>query len=309
MSARRQLAIALFFSLAICFETSAFSQNGNQAANLPPADLVRRAVKNELAANTGSGLHFMFKDERKTLHLSQTKLIVETREATAGMLIAEDGHPLTQQQRQAEEARLQNYINNPDELNKKRKQEKEDDEHTERIMRALPDAFLYEADGTQPSEAGLGLPGTTLVRLKFRPNPDYSPPSHVEQVLTGMQGHLLIDPKESRIAEIDGTLQKEVGFGWGILGHLDRGGRFLVRQTDVGNRQWEITRMELSFTGKVLLFKKLNIHSSDIFSNFHSVPSDLTFAQGVELLKKQFAQEQSLVTQQKTSESKISERR
>ena len=33
-----------------------------------------------------------------------------------------------------------------------------------------------------------------------------------------MQGHILIDAKLNRIALIDGTLQKDVSFGWGILG-------------------------------------------------------------------------------------------
>jgi hypothetical protein len=53
---------------------------------------------------------------------------------------------------------------------------------------------------------------------------------------------------------------------------------------------WELTRMELSFTGKVLFFRRLNIHSSDVFTDFRPVPNTLTFAQGVELLKKELAQ-------------------
>jgi hypothetical protein len=47
--------------------------------------------------------------------------------------------------------------------------------------------------------------------------------------------------------------------------------------------------MELAFTGKILLFKKLNIRSSDIFSGFRPVPRDLSFAQAVDLLKKEAA--------------------
>ncbi len=38
-----------------------------------------------------------------------------------------------------------------------------------------------------------------------------------------MQGYVLVDAVHYRIASIDGTLFKTVGFGWGILGHLDRG--------------------------------------------------------------------------------------
>jgi hypothetical protein len=258
----------------------------------PPAGLVREAVDNEIAASSGAGVHFMFRDTRTTAHLSQTKLMVETRDATAGILIAEDGHPLTPQQQRAEEARLENYIRNPEELTKKRKQEKEEDDRTLRLLKALPDAFLYESAGTVSSSPGIGRMGHELVRLKFRPNPFYQPPSRVEQVLTAMQGTVLIDGQEKRIAVVDGTLEKEVGFGWGILGHLDRGGHFLVHQADVGDNCWELTRMELAFTGKVLLVKKLNIHSSDVFSDFRVVPSTLTFAEGVELLKKEMAKAQ-----------------
>jgi len=259
------------------------------AGNPALADIVRRAVHNEVASNQSSGMHFRFKDEKLTAQLSQTKLMVETTDATAGLLVMENGHPLSPQQRHDEEARLANYVQSPQELRKKKKQEKEDTEHTERILRALPDAFLFQRDGTEPGRQGLGAPGDELVRLNFRPNPSYNPPSHVEQVLTGMSGHLLVDTTQNRIAEIDGVLSKEVEFGWGILGHLDPGGRFLVQQADVGEHNWEVTHMQLSFTGKVLFVKKISMHSNEIFTDFHSVPSNLTFAQGVDLLKKEAA--------------------
>ena len=258
-------------------------------ANVAPADIVRRAVHNEIASNQSSGMHFRFKDEKRTPQHSQTKLMVETTDATAGLLVMQNGQPLTPQQRHEEEARLANYIQSPQDLRKKKKQEKEDTDHTERILRALPDAFLYQRVGIEPGRQGLGAPGDELVRLNFRPNPDYNPPSHVEQVLTGMSGNLLIDTAQNRIAEINGTLSKEVEFGWGILGHLDPGGRFLVQQADVGEHQWEVTHMQLSFTGKVLFVKKISMHSNDTFSDFHPVPRGLTFAQGVDLLKKEAA--------------------
>ena len=262
------------------------------AGALTPAAPVRQAIQNEVSS-ADSNQRFRFKDERKTLHLWQTKLIIETPEATAGMLIMQDGKPLNAEQRKEELSRLENYVHNPDELTKKRKQEKEDADRTERILRAMPDAFLYEADGTQEGTDSVGHRGDHLVRLKFRPNPDYNPPTRVEQVLTGMAGHVLVDANEKRIAEIDGMLEKEVGFGWGILGHLDPGGRFFVQQADVGNDQWEITHMELSFTGKILFFKKLDIRSNDTFSDFHPVPSNLTFAQAVDMLEKEGQQAES----------------
>jgi hypothetical protein len=289
-SGPRYIAYFLATLLSGIYLTNALAEDLGNAAL---AEIVRRAVYNEVASNQSSGIHFRFKDEKRTPQLSQTKLMVETSDATAGLLVMQNGEPLTPQQRHQEEARLATYVQSPQELQKKKKQEKEDADHTERILRALPDAFLYQRAGTEPGRAGLGAPGDELVRLNFRPNPGYNPPSHVEQVLTGMSGNLLIDTAQNRIAEINGTLSKEVEFGWGILGHLDRGGRFLVQQADVGEHQWEVTHMQLSFTGKVLFFKKISIHSNDTFSDFHSVPGNLTFAQGVELLKKEAAENSS----------------
>jgi len=255
---------------------------------ISPTELVRRTVQNEIkAANDVSVPRHMFRSRKQTGQGSQTKLFVETKDGMVGLLLANNDQPLTPEQRQAEEARIQRFVNNPSELQKKRKREKEDADRTLQIMKALPDAFIYEADGVESGRDGLGSPGEDLVRLKFGPNPRYDAPSRVEQVLTGMQGHLLIDAKRQRLAAIDGTLFREVGFGWGILGHLDKGGHFLVQQADVGDGSWDVTRMTLSFTGKIMMFKNLRIQSDELYNHFRPVQQDLTFAQGLELLKKQ----------------------
>ena len=271
-------------TLGFAISVSASAAVG-QLTSASPAELVRETVHNEL--NSDPNVKFMFRDHKRTPHGSQTKLMVQTTDAMAGMVIANDDHPLNQEQRQAELARNQRFIHDPDELRKKRKQEKENEERVNRIMKALPDAFLYQYDGSEPGKEGVGKPGVELVRLRFQPNPKYDPPSHVEQVLTGMTGTMLIDPNKKRLARIDGTLTREVGFGWGSLGHLDKGGHFLVEQGEVDGNHWEITRSDLAITGKVLLFKTIKFESSEVFSDFHQVPSNLTFAQGLEMLSKE----------------------
>ncbi len=252
-------------------------------------DLVRKAAQNELKANQSAAAeHFMFRGVKTTPKGTTTKLYAETREGSAGLVIAYDGKPLTPDQQRDEQARLQRFINNPDELRKKRAQEREDADRTTRIMTALPDAFLFEEAGEEIGSTGIGRTGDPLVKLNFRPNPNYQPPSRVEEVLTGMHGHILVDAAHYRIASIDGALFKPVSFGWGILGRLDRGGHFIVHQEDVNN-VWEISSMTVNFTGKILLFKNLNIESTEIYSDFKQIPNNLTFAQGVELLNKEEA--------------------
>jgi hypothetical protein len=275
----------LFTTLALTAGTWSVAE---EPPELRPNDLVRRAVANEVKS-TNQSAKCMFRQRKETVNGSQTKLMVETRDAMVGMVVAYNDRPLNPEERQGEYGRIQRFIDDPAELDRKRRKEQEDSERVKNILKALPEAFLYEYDGTDTGKPGMGKPGESLVRLKFHPNPKYDPPTRVEQVLTGMQGIVLIDPQKQHIARIDGTLFQDVAFGWGILGHLDRGGHFLVDQTDVGDDNWSISRMELAFTGKILLFKSLNIKSTEIYSDFHPVPADLTFAQGAELLRKQLA--------------------
>lgn len=253
--------------------------------SVSPIDLVRAAVANEVvAANDNSAKH-MFRSRKQTPQGSQTRLYVETREAMAGMTIAYNDKPLAPEQMQGEESRLAGLVENPELLRHKHSQEQESAERTLRIVKALPAAFLYDYDGEERGTVALGKDGVQLVRLKFRPNPAYHPPTRVEDVLTGMQGVVLIDSAARRIARIDGTLFKEVSFGWGILGHLDKGGHFLVEQSEVGDGSWDISHMSLGFTGKVLLFKNIAIKSDEVFSDFRPVAAETTFAQGIKMLE------------------------
>jgi hypothetical protein len=258
-----------------------------QESNVPANELVRQTVANEVAAANHPNVHHMFRSRRQTPKGSRTHIYVETNQALAGMLIAINDQPLNAQQQRAENDHLAWLVNNPDQLRKKAAREKEDEDRSLCIVKALPQAFTYEYAGTENSVPGLGEADDPLVKLKFKPNPSFIPPTHVEQVLTGMQGELLIDSKNKRLARIDGTLFQEVTFGWGILGHLDKGGHFVVQQGDLGlgDGAWGVTKMTLNFSGKILMFKGISIVSDEVLSDFHRLPEKVTFAQGVQILK------------------------
>lgn len=269
--------VLIFACASILIGISPAQQSGPPST--PPQQLVREVVHNEITSNNSPSIPHMFRAQKRTPKGSQTRLYVETRDAIAGMLIAVNDRPLNPEQEQLETKRLDWLSSNPDQLRKKKAREKEDADRTLQIVKALPDAFLYEYAPTDN-----GTP-SSQVRLNFRPNPSYSPPSHVEQALEGMRGYLLLDTQARRIARIDGTLFKDVTFGWGLVGRLDKGGHFVVSQADVGDGAWEITQMRLDIKGKILLFKSLSLVSDEVFSDYRRVPDTLTFAQGVEMLK------------------------
>lgn len=259
----------------------------SKVPEISAGELVRLAVSNEVAAAVGPKALHLFRSRRQTPKGSQTRLYVETDEALAVMMIAIDDQPLTLEQQQAESGRLGWLVGNPDQLRKKHAREKEDEERTMRILKALPEAFHYEYDGTEIGTAGTGVAGEPVARIKFLPNPSYAPPTRVEQVLAGFQGEMFVDTRLRRIVKVEGTLYRDVNFGWGILGRLDKGGHFLVRQGDLilGNGDWGITEMDVNISGKILLVKSLSMTSDEVLSDFRIAGKNLTFAQGFKMLK------------------------
>ncbi len=273
--------------IALSGATTALTAQEIKAPELSPRELVRLTVANELAADNHPEILHMFRSRKQTPKGSLTRVYVETSDALAAMLVAQNDQPLNAEQQKTETDHLDWLVNTPDQLRKKRAREKEDEERSLRIVKALPDAFLYEYVGTEKSTTGLGEADDPLAKLAFKPNPAYSAPTRVEEVLSGMQGFLLIDTKTRRLAQIDGTLFREISFGWGILGHLDQGGHFVVKQADLGlgDGAWGITEIKLNITGKILMVKTLSMISDEVLSDFKKMPENLTFAQAVEMLK------------------------
>ena len=279
---RRLTHLLIMSATLTLFAAPSLAQNSKPAD--PASELVRATIANEVAAANNSSVKFMFKSRKQTQKGVQNRIYAQANEALASMTIGQSDQPLNSQQERAETDRLQQLANHPDQLRRKQEHEKQELDRSLRILKALPTAFTYEYAGTVNAEPGLGKDGHEMVRLNFKPNPAYTPPSTVEQVLEGMQGYLLIDKQALRLARIDGTLCKEVTFGWGLFGRLDKGGTFRVQQADSGDGNWIITEMTLKMTGKVLLIKSLTLVSDEIFEGFQRLPDNLPFAQAVNLL-------------------------
>lgn len=254
-----------------------------QAQKKPPVDpltLVRRASANEIKAENAKQF-FIYKDTEDNKGRSVTKEVIQTPQGGLSRTLTIDGKPLTAEERAKDDQNLQKFAHDPEARRKRREHNKEEDQRASLMLTSLPDAFLYTYAGTQT-----GRNGDELVHLTFRPNPSFQPPNHETAVYQGMQGDMLIDDKAMRIAKIDGTLFKDVNFGWGILGKLDKGGKFLIEQRDVGGGHWEQVREKLQFTGKVLMIKSLDISSDERMTDFREVSANLTVAQALDLLYK-----------------------
>lgn len=244
---------------------------------------VRIVIKNQLRSDQDKS-HYMYRLQTRTKNGVQTRENIETDVLTLSRLVAINGQPLNMQQKVAEDARLQELLNDTDEQQKKVRKDKEDQQHTQRLLQSMPDAFIYTYEGTEP-----GPNGSELIRLSFRPDPNFNPPSHEAQVFVGMQGKMWIDPASAHLRKIEATLFRNVNFGWGILGHLDKGGRFIIEQERLPTGRWEQTHEILDFTGKALFFHTISIHDNETESDFRRVPDHLSLKDGLEMLNQQAA--------------------
>lgn len=281
---------AFVFKIAgiLTMSACAWASQGPPKPDLPanPGDLVRQAVNNAIKQDTDT-THYMYRLTRKRPDSIETREMIETDQGVIGRLLLVNGKPLSPADRAKEDKRLQRLVTDPQALAQKQKSQEDDDRRTRNMVAALPDAFLYEYAGVEQRE-----PWGELVMLKFKPNPDFSPPQRETMVYKGMEGTMAIAVPANHIAKIEAHLFRDVNFGWGILGHLDQGGRFIVEQKPVEAtpHHWEPSHMVLNFTGKVLLFKTIKINDDASTTDIRPVP-DMTVAQAVELLRKHAGEE------------------
>jgi hypothetical protein len=96
-----------------------------------------------------------------------------------------------------------------------------------------------------------------------------------------------VSANQKRLIAIDGRLTSDVKFGAGLLGHLEKGGQFMVKRTEVAPSDWEVTELTVNMQGKALLFKSISVQQKELHSNFERMPDDISIADAAGLLLKQ----------------------
>jgi len=245
------------------------------AAQKNPQQLVQETIHNELHANPHQN-YWMYRDSDTESGTTKVSRVVETPACWFRWLLSIDGQPLTQAQEQQQQAKIDKLVNDEAARQKNRQAIDQDGQKAENLMKMLPDAFLYTDDGEQDGN----------IRLKFRPNPSFNPPTHAAKVFHAMQGTLLINKQEKRLAGISGTLMQDVDFGWGILGKLYKGGTFKVAQSRLAPNDWEVTLLDVHIGGRALFFHTISEQQHEVKTEFQPVPANIALAQAAEMAER-----------------------
>ncbi len=246
--------------------------------------LVKRVLQTEISAASDTTHPMQYRLRKQSPRLTTTKLIVETKDGDVARLIAVNDSPLTTIDEQNEQNRLQALLNDPGQQRHRQQREQGDAEHARKVMRALPDAFLYSYVGTADTPQGPNY------RLSFQPNPNFDPPDLESQALKGMAGELWIDVAQQRVTHLECKRLHDVDYGFGLLGKLDQGGTLLLEQADVGNHQWRTTRMVLVMNAR-LLFKTVKLDTTLDLSRYSPVTPGISYQQAIKLLEAHSAAE------------------
>ena len=270
------VAAAFFLAGATC---SSGQGTPPTALSAPEAQaLVARALATELRAAQDTSRPMRYRLRKSTPRLTSTKDILETRDGDVARLVLLFDKPLSQVDEQTEEARLNALLSDPS-LQRHRKQGEEGDMAIVlRLLRMLPDAFLYTYAGSATGPAG------AVEKFTFRPNPKFDPPDFETQALTAMTGVLSIDAAQERVTRLEGHLEQDTDYGLGILGKLDKGGSIVIEQADVGGKQWRIARFKMQMNLRIL-FKTKNIDTTEEMTQYAPVPANIDYRQAIEMLR------------------------
>ena len=235
--------------------------------------IVQTAVNTELAASRNDHTLWRYRDEQRDAN--KVSIVVQTAKGSVKRLTEKNGTPLTAAEAQAEDARIQSAIHDPERMAKQRKDGASDDKNAAELLNMLPTAFLWKI----ANENG------DSITLTFTPNPDFNPPDMQSRVLSAMAGDLVVDKSQHRIKTISGKLVRDVTFGWGLLGRMKQGGTFRVERRELKPGLWQINETHVNIVGKALLFKNIGEQQDEVQTDFTQVPANTTLEEAAQMSK------------------------
>lgn len=241
--------------------------------------MVRRAVQIQIA-NDERTVAMRYRFTKVTDHGTFVKDVIETHDGEVSRLIAINGKPLDAQQERQEEQRLKALLADPASQRRHHQHETEEQQRVDRLMRELPDAFLFHYAGEEPGMNG------PILHFTFVPNPKFSPPDLESRMFEGMTGDLWINQLNMRFVRLQAHLIHNVRWGLGLLATFDKGGHVSMENDEVLPGYWAVTHMRLDVEGTALIFKALSFHMTENQSDFTLLPPETTWREAVKLLQK-----------------------
>jgi hypothetical protein len=256
-------------ALLLCAVSPLRGQNPAQSAH----DLVKDVVWNELQERRQLSL-WQYRVDKRVGSQTTIEQEVETLSGPVYRVLARHGTPLDAAAQKKETERLNNLVRNSGEQARMKQEHEAEEQRLERLLAAMPEAFIYAYDGMADGN----------LRLSFSPNPAYNPPTFETRVYHALSGEIWIQPRQKRLVKLDGHIVHEIDFGFGLLGRIEKGGTFQIERAPVVGNRWKTTLLDVHISGRVIFFKSINRDQHVVRTAFEPVPSNTNVREAVVLL-------------------------
>ena len=86
-------------------------------------------------------------------------------------------------------------------------------------------------------------------------------------------GEVWISESDHQIARVDMRAMDDVSIGWGIVGRVHKGSRFIFGRRKVEDT-WLPSEVTFDATGRTLLFRRFEVHTTTTFSDYRRITPD-----------------------------------
>ncbi|MDE1177089.1 MAG: hypothetical protein PW789_10855 [Edaphobacter sp.] len=269
---RSLLLACTFLSLSLPFSLIA---NAQQKQDPRAQAMAKTAVETELAADKADHTRWRYRSDITRPEGHFLYIVVETDKGSVKKKIEENGKPLDGGALNSEMKRIDSFVHDPSQQEKQRKDSSQDDARAEKMLRMLPDAFLWSIKSDSP----------TVTTLAFTPDPNFSAPSMEARVFAAMAGEIVVTKPGHRMQSLKGHLLYDVKFGFGILGKMEKDGTFNIERRQIGPGVWTITESHIHFNGHVLFFKTISEQEDEVKTDLRQMPNGTTLEQAANTLR------------------------
>lgn len=267
----RHFCKLFFIALLAC--AAAQAQPAPTPATNEQLELISRATEHELQA-LENPVPFRYQERLEWSWGTETRSVIETSEGRADRIVQFADEPLSSEQQAKQERRLKKLLSDHDAVKNELQDQKAETQRRIRMVKAFPRAFFFDFVGRENG----------LLRFEFRPNPEFSPKDRETQMYRGMEGKVWVEPLHERIVQVQGKLVKDVSFGWGIVGRLNKGGIYEISQTQLSPGIWRITTLNVDVKGRMFFLNSFRFMRRESNSHFRPVSASLTYPGAVQNL-------------------------
>jgi hypothetical protein len=259
---------------ATALPLGAQTASANGDTRQPAIQLVRDVVYNE-AQDRERDSHWEYRSDFATPEKRVVREQVETSKGPVFRMMELNGVPLNDAQQAQEERRIEGYIHDPAQVARIARAHEDDENRVAATLRLLPQALLFDYLPSSNEEVAV---------LAFRPNPAFNPPTYEARLIHTLTGTVTVNVRQKRMVDMRGTVAERVDFGYGILGHVEKGGNFEIHRRPVNAAHWKTDLVDVHLQGKVLLLKTVSKDEREARSDFRPVPGGTTLAEAKDML-------------------------